>query len=124
LKGRSQIKPAAIIIGTRDGKTLSIDLNGMPLGKTVLRFSSGITAEEAKAIEQQPETQQLQEQTASENPNSGAVSGISKSISMLEAEISTAEETLAALEGLFSKVSDEEIISAKKLVFRFSTGYT
>ena len=105
-----------ILSFTGDGKTISIDLNGMPQGKTVLRLSNGTTAEETKPIEQPPEIQQIQEQPAQENAGSEKVSEISKSISLLEAEISTAEETLAFLEGVFSKVSDEEIISAKYIL--------
>jgi hypothetical protein len=98
---------------TGDGKTLSIGLDCLPEGKTMLSFYTGNGWQEAETAPPLPEIAATPETQAEENSSQEDAEKILEGISSLESEISSAEETLSLLEGMFSNVSDEEIISAK-----------
>ena len=108
-----------------DGKTISLDLNGLPQGKTILCFSKSV--ENSFVPEQINILQTIDTNTLFpvSIPSSNSVQQIqdiaetikiSEKIDSLQFFISSADETLVLLDTIFSNISDEEIISSKYIL--------
>jgi len=107
-----------------DGKTISLDLNGLPQGKTVLRFSKSTSSSPTQAQIFFPQTIDTNTFSPSSNPlnNAQQIQNIAKTIKIsekidsLQSNLVSAEESLALLDKIFFTISDEEIISSKYIL--------
>ncbi len=105
-----------------DGKTISLDLNGLPQGKTILRFSKN-TSTEPLQLPQTIDTNTISPTPIPSSPNTAQqiqdiaeTIKISEKIDSLQSNLASAEETLVLLDTIFSNISDEEIISSKYIL--------
>ncbi len=104
-----------------DGKTISLDLNGLPQGKTVLRFSkstSNSLLQPPELFSQTIDTNTIAlvsnfQNTAQQIQNIAETIKISEKINSIQSNLYSAEENLGLLDTIFSNISDEQIISSK-----------